>query len=196
MHPVYDSLVQGGPVEGGTAFQQNAVNAHLSQAFCEGIQIYASLTGRKEEDFTALFFIGKPCFSVRTAGGQYGPGLGAGGSNLGIRRCAKLRIADNPHRIPGIRETACKQGIIGQYGSHTAHDSRIPASVLMDPSARSLPGNPSGMPGKGGCLAVQCHGVFHDNKGPAGLYVVKEYVVEFPAFFFQDTFCHFNAVGY
>ena len=76
-----------------------------------------------------------------------------------------MGIGNNPNGIFPLFQTTGQQGIILQYGVDAHHNAHAVMTELMDMGPGRLPGNPSGMPGKGGCLASSVMAYFMITRG-------------------------------
>ena len=106
-----------------------------------------------------------------------------------------MGVTDQAQGVPPPLHPAGELGVVGQHRAHPHQNGPVAAALGVDVAAGGLPGDPLGGPGVGRQLAIQGHGVLEHHIGPAGLDVVKEHVVQGPAFLRQHPHGHLDPLG-
>ena len=103
-------------------------------------------------------------------------------------------VADDPHRILRIRQAAGQQGIVCQHRSDADHDPAEITPQPLDVRPCCLSCDPFRLSRESRDLAVQSHGVFHDDIGRSGPDIVKKHLVGLVAFLSQDALRDLHSV--
>ena len=196
LDPVHQPRLHQPPVELGASLGQDAVHPHLPQQGDQGGQVHAAVgpLGQGENLDPQVPVGGQPPL-LGDAGGQAGGDLPGGLYHLGGERGAQVGVTDQAQGVPPPLHPAGELGVVGQHRAHPHQNGPVAAALGVDVAAGGLPGDPLGGPGVGRQLAIQGHGVLEHHIGPAGLDVVKEHVVQGPAFLRQHPHGHLDPLG-
>ena len=193
--PFDDAAFQGGPVEGASSLEEDAVDFFLAQLPHEVLQVQLQIPGAGDPQNSAAPFLQGGCLPRVFGAGRYDRGhLVRGLNDPGGKRGPQVGVTDDPGGVFAVGKAAGQQGIVGQDCADADHDPAefVPELLHMGPGL--LPGHPPGQTCVGGDLAVHGHGVFHDHIGPARDYVVKKHFIGLVTFRFQDALCDLDSV--
>ena len=165
-----------------------------AQAVHQGVQVHPARPLRQHQHLAPRPLIGGQALRGGAAGGDPGGGLPGARHHLGGEGGAQAGVTDDPDGVPPPGQAAGEPGVVGDHRAHPHQNGPAPVAQGLDVGPGLLPRHPLGGPGVGGDLAVQSHGVFHDDVGPPGLDVFEKDPVQPVTLCSEDALLHLHAV--